>query len=251
MLKSRRYDWAPWIFLLLIACDFAVALVRTCPPSEQQKTGECAEKYYGFFNTFSYLVLGWIEGHHNFVIAAATVAIASFTLILRNSTERLWISGERHSERQLRAYIGLDFGVGVIEPAQNIVTIILRFKNSGQTPAYAVRSWHRAERELSGRNDLFDSQGTFTPEAIISPSGTVTLDQVITLPRPTDLSRLISKDDCIYVRGRLEYTDAFGESRWFDFKATMNGLARQSINVDGTLSEGWGLTPIPGGFQAN
>ena len=62
-----------------------------------------SEKYWKRFVVF-------VETNDKFVNAISTAVIAAFTLALFVATTALWIAGERHSERELRAYIALHVG---------------------------------------------------------------------------------------------------------------------------------------------
>ncbi|HZT27397.1 MAG TPA: hypothetical protein VFA57_16995 [Pseudolabrys sp.] len=239
MLKRQKdHGWILWLFWLLVALDFFVGLLRTCPPSEQQKAGECSEKYYGFLNTFSYSIFGWIELHHDFVIAAATVAIAWFTLTLRNSTEKMWLAGERHSERELRAYIVIKEITVLKATPGNCPEIIILYENSGKTPAYEIAvaaesgmiTWPPARLPPVDR----------TPEhgsvSLLGGSGThrirLTLDGVLSN------NQFIALRDgtlAIHVLGTITYWDAFRRvQRYTNFNAFYGGP--QGIDPTGAAS---------------
>jgi hypothetical protein len=118
-----------------------------CVGGEQQQAAKCAEEGYGAFQSISYRTLGWLvelaETRKDFIIAAATVAIAIFTLTLWRSTDKLWDAGDaqlthakRTAERQLRAYVGIDSIYFQHLQADKPISVIIVIKNFGLTPAY-------------------------------------------------------------------------------------------------------------------
>jgi hypothetical protein len=50
-------------------------------------------------------VVNYVEQKDKFVVALSTIVMATFTIALFIATLLLWIGGERHSERELRAYV--------------------------------------------------------------------------------------------------------------------------------------------------
>jgi hypothetical protein len=70
------------------------------------------------------------------VVALSTLVMAAFTVTLFAATWALWKSGERHSERSLRAYVfPVEIKVQNFKTSTPIVAFV-EIKNSGQTPAY-------------------------------------------------------------------------------------------------------------------
>ena len=177
----RRLDWVAVALLLaiLFVFDWAYSLVTSCGPSEQQQAAKCAEKYYGLTQTITYRVLAWlldlIDRHHGLVAAAATIAIAWFTWTLRNSTERLFLAGEKQiavarrsadiAEDSLvklqRAFIfPADIEVAVWgEGAERSFNFRMRWENSGPTPALDFRqhfNWGRFNGPMNPEYQLSD-----------------------------------------------------------------------------------------------
>jgi hypothetical protein len=78
------------------------------------------------------------EKYDKAIIALSTLGIFLFTLALFLATYLLYTAGERHSERQLRAYIFLSYAeISNIVSEQDLTSKIV-VKNFGQTPAYDV-----------------------------------------------------------------------------------------------------------------
>ena len=153
----RRLDVVSLALLLaiLFVFDFAYSLVVSCGPSELQQAARCAEKYYGLTQTITYRsfagLFGLIDRHYGLVMAAAALAIAWFAWTLRNSTERLFLAGEKQiavarrsadiAEDSLvklqRAFIfPADIEVAVWgEGAERSFNFRMKWENSGPTPA--------------------------------------------------------------------------------------------------------------------
>jgi hypothetical protein len=111
------------------------------PISEQQQSTQGAYEGYSIAQSFTYRgfawLIDWVDRRHDFVAAAATVIIAIFTITLWRATDRLWEAGERHSERELRAYVvvyGTDFS-----PVPGKLISSLKIENTGQTPAHNLK----------------------------------------------------------------------------------------------------------------
>lgn len=73
------------------------------------------------------------------IVAISTIVIAAFTALLFIATILLWSGGERHSERELRAYLSatpfmvLNWGM-----EKEFIGVDCHFENHGQTPAFEV-----------------------------------------------------------------------------------------------------------------
>jgi hypothetical protein len=168
------------------------------------------------------LVFSWAYVTHDNVIAASTVIVAVFTVTLWFSTYELWMAGERHSERELRAYI-----VGTTSAQyRNLSTpspySILSFKNSGKTPAFDVRVWTTSavavypmnERPSAPRNDpgYQSSVGVVGPGADFHNE--IASDIVVT---PPEHAEVIAGRAAFYIYGEIAYRDSFGIERTASF----------------------------------
>jgi hypothetical protein len=91
------------VILILLAAWVSGFSASVCGYGQNTKQDNCPTYNLAFF-----LILqsGEIINYYGALITAfATIAIAWFTWTLRNSTERLWLASERHSERELRAFV--------------------------------------------------------------------------------------------------------------------------------------------------
>jgi hypothetical protein len=152
--------------------------------------------------------------------------VAMFTLVLALSTVGLWIAtlalyvaGNRHSERQLRAYVLVKGAqlrkFGTAELPEAVVVI----RNFGQTPAYAVDSFvgiaahnYPLTIKISAPEDLK------TVESILAPGG----EHIFRVPTlrtlaADEVGAIISGEAAIYVVGKIAYIDAFKKARITNF----------------------------------
>jgi hypothetical protein len=69
----------------------------------------------------------------------STAAVAVFTIVLAIYTVLLWKSGERHSERELRAYLSINPGRVLIDKDKSQIRgAVCVVKNHGRTPAFDI-----------------------------------------------------------------------------------------------------------------
>jgi hypothetical protein len=150
--------------------------------------------------------------------------VAAFTLVLAISTIGLWVAtlglyigGERHSERELRAYIVATVQAEVRNFHTANPTVLLGFVNAGQTPAHGVRIWTSsgvAKFPLdnpplapAGR-DPGDSLG------VIGPHGSFHTENIPEHPVTADERQAVTEGSAaFFVYGEIFYRDAFGRQR--------------------------------------
>jgi hypothetical protein len=164
--------------------------------------------------------------------------IAAFTLVLAVSTIGLWVAtiglyigGERHSERELRAYIVATVQAEIRNFHTPNPTVILGFVNAGQTPAHDVRVWTsiavalfplayppEAPRDLAPGDSL----------GVIGPQGSFHTEHKASVPvTPEDRRAIIEGGAAFFVYGELFYRDAFGHQRHTRFCHFYHGEAAQ------------------------
>jgi len=199
--------------VLFIAADCFVALLRNCQPAEQHYEQYCAEKYYGLLDTIVYRLFAsgvdWIGLHHDLVLAAATIVIAWFTIVLA----RLGRRQIKDSRILHRAYIRVDPRGLEITPKK--VYGHIAFVNVGHLPAQEFQN--NVFIQWSDMRDLeqFDERA-IEPTKMILPIGAEA-------PRRTDA--LIEQDRMaveigegfVYVWGEVAYKDGFENPRWLKF----------------------------------
>jgi hypothetical protein len=251
--SDKRLFWTLFLSYLAIL-EAASWIVSRIPPCivEAAKYGtyyqnnECPAPHVVFIVTVSSILeaLG-----HDWIIAISAVVTAFFTGSLWFSTHLLWKAGERHSERQLRAYILIaDGGIELMVTAagKNYLKISTTIKNFGQTPADAFRSW--------GLADIFDAKypvfhtGDSTRASVIAPGATRDSEIVRGPISDADLTAIRDGKRAIFVWGRIDYVDAFGRDRFFEYY-NKNG---REIIVPGQGRTGrWPIQPWHQTYKAN
>jgi hypothetical protein len=151
--------------------------------------------------------------------------VAAFTLVLAISTIGLWVAtlglyigGERHSERQLRAYIVAALQADVENfNVDAHPTAVLGFVNAGQTPAYDVKvltSTAVAKFPLEHPPEPPGEMGAGDSVGVVGPKGTFHTrhrsDDPVT---PSERQAVIKGSAAFYVYGEIFYRDAFGRQR--------------------------------------
>lgn len=189
-------------------------------------------------------LLKFVDRHDNVINALSTFVIAIFTIALFMSTHSLWKSGEKHSERELRAYVfPVSFTIRNFQTtlssrnsAPQRISAYVKIKNTGQTPAYkftcqvkmTAGPFPQTNFTIS-EEDAEHTPGNLGPEGAVSY--TPTKDTLLTREQAKDV---IAGKWAIYVFGRIDYVDAFKIPRWTTFRT----LARGDHGVMFTAKEG-------------
>jgi hypothetical protein len=159
-------------------------------------------------------------------LTAALVFVASVQAIIYGIQACLMrsaiIASKESSERQLRAYVSVSYPQGWDEEFPKNIrgapSYTAKIKNTGQTPAYNVIS-------RGGISSMDDPQPDNYPPVIIDKSANI--GRIVLAPE--EMSEVIcelgdhtritesSKSRMLYVRGRIEYDDAFGRPHFTDF----------------------------------
>src|SRR6202158_6290935 len=160
-----------------------------------------------------------VEKREKFYTALSGIAVAAFTFALFFATWLLWSAGERHSERQLRAYICVEKGRVVLEG--RTFKAFIDIKNSGQTPAHNLFTRTRMFTESATIpfspgpiENVEVSRAIVGPGMIINPRA-----ELIVPPENTAVIPAVQNGTAIiYVVGRTEYRTAFGKLCTLDFR---------------------------------
>lgn len=227
MLTRRTKYVIAQVVALLVFGDFAFSWLRTCSPSEPKQSAECAEKYYGLLNSFSYRAFGyifdWIEGHHDLVIAAATVAIAYFTLILKRSTDRLSEASDRQFASINRPKIRIKH-LHIASGAEDgkMLTFKLVFVNVGVTPALirscGVGCYVTGDIRSLPADPHFRGIQSFSPTdsgRVLNTGITMVIDRITdgTTLSAEEWSRIKMRGVKLFCVGFVEYEDSQGGVR--------------------------------------
>jgi hypothetical protein len=174
------------------------------------------------------------------ISAVATAFIAYFTFTLKRSTDNLWRitndtleHSEKTAERQLRAYVSAN--TADVAFAGTEIKVLLKVKNSGQTPAYKFNVNADGVFFLPGKEG--PQTATFnqvahnpTTGAIIGPGDIYEVSHVIkltdqklggvnvTVEQATEMVNLIQNSRAaLYVNGRMDY-ETFGKNQTLYFR---------------------------------
>jgi hypothetical protein len=140
----------------------------------------------------------------------------------------------RTTRRQLRAYVFVTQVRIVILPGRKEPSIVVLFKNTGQTPARDLTiSADKEVMEYPLKSDLISA---YPPNRIGSIGAGIHSRVVLTEFSVTDNERQeMSKDKlAVYVFGMIEYKDAFSKWRWTTYRFFGGGGA--PIGPDGELA---------------
>lgn len=191
----------------------------------------------------------WMHELKTDPIATFTGLLFAATVLLWLATRKLVISAEKSAEKQLRAYVVIDWGAILLNsPSQGKVTAWIRLKNFGVTPAYKLKAWNLFHRKTTSEMP-FSASREFENESIVGPGGTINLSSTLAISTE-QLQEINDKTFSFFVWGRVEYVDIFKKSRFFTFKGIMNGPLG-TVVVDGVRAEGWGLRSTPSGCDAD
>lgn len=163
--------------------------------------------------------LNWIEGNSNVINAASTAIMAIFTVALFITTYLLWKSGEKHSARELRAYVG----IGDVRVKKFIAGKIMQaevtFRNAGQTPAYNLSTRAGIRIAKYPYDEPLSNVPWHEGTATLEPNGSLKL--VAPAKRsvtPEDIGTVTSGEEAVYVFVEIRYSDAFGKERFTYFR---------------------------------
>jgi hypothetical protein len=153
-----------------------------------------------------------------FIVGLAGVFVALFT----------WNTIRISSQRQLRAYVFptdlyMTDGTTLNPPEphrKDVPGVALIFRNSGQTPAYKLRTWAQIDVILlqnEGQLNIppMHNQSSHTLGANGTSNKSLWYDRAL---NATEITEIANGTRGIYVHGRIDYRDAFGKDRFSTFR---------------------------------
>lgn len=163
---------------------------------------------------------------YNLSVTEFFLVLFTGLLVLVGATQIYWVrktvrSMEDTAVRQLRAYVSLG-ATGKITNDFNpeLPAFQIRIRNTGQTPAYNVKSWRGIGiHELPLVNDLNPiAGGAMDTDVVLGAGG----DHMLPIRRersftPEELKGVEAGTHAIYVFGKVEYLDAFNKPRYTNF----------------------------------
>jgi len=169
------------------------------------------------------------------IVTISTAVMALFTVALFVATFALWFGGERHSERELRAYVfPVDIKVRNFKTSERISAFV-KVKNSGQTPAYKFTCQVKMIAGPFPQTDFTISkeESDLTP-AYLGPNESIPYTPTTDTPLTWKQAEEVSQGRrAIYVFGRIDYIDAFKVTRWTTFRTFTRGDNGRMYHVEG------------------
>lgn len=150
------------------------------------------------------------------------------------------------SERQLRAYVGMDNAHINVLDENPTVEIFVSFKNSGQTPAYNAKASVSTKVAFPKHEPWADTGVIEGAEStsFIGPGLTAFRRQIRTEFSKAHLEAIRQGIMNFFVWGRIDYIDAFKQDRWFIFHAINDRHPAPNTKT-------YGLITHPKGYNAN
>lgn len=151
--------------------------------------------------------------------------MAVFAGALFFATWALWKSGEHHSERALRAYVGIDAAEIQNFGTEKALKSSLRLKNCGQTPAYNLCTRHYMKIGPFPITDLTADVKERRTTSFLSPSQEVFANVSSSHPLTAEQHKaVIDGTSAIYVIFDLRYRDIFNKGeRVMSYRAYFKG----------------------------
>lgn len=213
-----------------------------------KKSKECQTVLYRVFDDPVALLTGGL-----FI---ATIGLFIATYFLYDAAVRQGEDSKRAvaitretSKTQLRAYLSINDAIIYQMTGRSDLIIQIKVKNFGQTPAYKVRSSIKSAYAPANVSP-YDNEVEFGSRSIVGPTAEIEIQDI----RPLTVDKLetvVSGTSRIFVWGTAEYEDAFGENRFFKFRAR-SGQAQVIYAADGVTKRiTFNLMPSPDGYEAN
>jgi hypothetical protein len=177
-----------------------------------------------------------IEGHVHGEILGVKYGewlLFAATMGLWWATWRLVRSAEKTAERQLGAYIGIEWCRVATNDGGTTFEVEIQIKNAGQTPAYAVSHRITAALQIMHGERLEFGMPDRSPGIIpIAPGIPFTLRTPIAIGGSSGISTIESGQRRIFTWGRVDYEDVFDNPQHLEFRFSSADAIRKH---DGTV----------------
>lgn len=172
------------------------------------------------------------------VLAIATILLAIFTGKLWSATKKLVQGAEETACRQLRAYICISGANILATKTPDVFYIRIQIKNVGMTPAYKFVGHMNAEV-----SDFPGSPSLNLPIPPLESQSTVGADQTMDINlyyriSLSDWQAIQARTKAVYVYGRLEYEDIFGNKWYTNYRAARGRTASLPEGLLAACEEG-------------
>lgn len=198
--------------------------------------------------------VAFVEGNEKFITAFSTLVIAAFTVVLAIATGFLfWATrdlvggADEVAKRQLRAYIGILSSAIEVQPTvvggPINLSIEVTLRNSGQTPAYREKGVIFSVIGEPNASPFSFPDVDRPANSIVAPGADMHLSTGLQINEGV-LNALKAGKLKVFVWGRVDYDDAFGDQRFFVFR---------SQNSEGFYekSQRWTLSVNKAGYEGN
>lgn len=153
---------------------------------------------------------------------------------------------EQTSKRQSRGYIGIVAGEARALSNDKIL-VWIGLKNGGQTPAHDVTMWFSAAvLGIKPREKEFFESHHEDKGWVMVHDATWIRHKTI---EPADVAAVRSGQKRVWVWGRFDYVDSFGERCWGEFRY-WNGYEHSRVMPHGNVEDYWALIPEKEGNRA-
>jgi hypothetical protein len=155
----------------------------------------------------------------------------------------------RTAQRQLRAYVFVDggsFTLMTTDEGNLYIQGVVVLKNFGQTPGYKFVACTRVDI-FETKSPAFRDDAKGLGESVVGPSSERHIPVVKGPIDPADLQAIRDGTKSIFIWGRVDYVDAFGQPRYLKFY-NMNG---REIPEPGRLSGRWPIDQADKPYEAN
>jgi hypothetical protein len=194
-----------------------------------------------------------VEDNEKFITAASTLIIASFTIALAFATFFLWSAtkdlvqdARENTEKQLRAYVGLQTMEMTLFPYAEggfVAFSHTEARNFGQTPAYRLTIQANTTVDIPTAVPFDESQGTAKSAGAMTAFKDVgfhiSQTKIITAEEAQEIR---DRKKNVFFWGTIRYRDAFKKDHVFRFRLISNALLVGSTNV-------WSMVAHSLGFE--
>jgi hypothetical protein len=211
--------------LKIAAIILAVVLASLIfPPYRDYCNANYANKYYCSVYEIFAAFFAFVELHNGAFTVIATVAIAWFTLSLRESTDKLGTIGnataitqERDTKILQRAYLAVvPQGVEPKESDKRTLLAYVGITNTGHLPARKVRSYINFQPATNGELKDFPTHKAEGAN-VVAPGITMRKNSIKPLP-VSEIEKLSKQGSLFfYVWGIVYYHDGFTDGRHIRF----------------------------------
>jgi len=172
-------------------------------------------------------IVKFVREYNAEIVTISTAIMALFTIALFAASFLLWFGGERHSKRELRAYISVRpwFVFNFTMPPAEIVVVQCVLTNHGRTPAFRINTAFDIGVFPSGlKEPPHQAARIMTDEVAIFPAANIKVN-FANARQLTDqeAAQVVAGTHAIYVWGTTRYFDAFEKLRWTRFFASAGG----------------------------